>query len=142
MSVFDGTLCQDVALYLDATAGSIRGINTVGGTKNCVNCSIATDATLAGRPASALFGGPYRIDVLEKTFGAKFSAPESIGKMIEALSSAGPGARGIVFGVRDNGVGHVFNVVNQKGVVRFLDGQTGRAAALDGYTQFRFLRTN
>jgi hypothetical protein len=142
MSAFDGTLCQDVALYLDVTAGSIRVINAVGGTKNCVNCSIATDATLAGRPASALLGGPHRIDVLEKTFGVQFSAPESISKMIETLLSAGPGARGIVFGVRNSGVGHVFNAVNQKGVVRFLDGQTGHAAVLDGYAQFRFLRTN
>ncbi|MCU6496569.1 hypothetical protein LPN04_02025 [Rugamonas sp. A1-17] len=142
MSVFEGALCQDVALYLDVTAGSIRRVNTVGGTKNCVNCSVATDATLAGHPASALLGGPCRIDVLEKTFGAKFGEPGAIGKVVVTLAAAGSGARGIVFGVRHNGVGHVFNAVNQKGVVRFLDGQTGRAAALDGYAQFRFLRTN
>ncbi len=141
-SVFDGTLCQDVALYLDVTAGSIRAINIVGGTKNCVNCSIATDATLAGHRASALLGGPYRVDVLENFFGAKFDEPGAISKVIEVLTLAGPGARGIVFGMRSSGVGHVFNAVNQKGVVRFLDGQTGYAAALDGYIHFRFLRTN
>ncbi len=27
--------------------------------------------------------------------------------------------------------GHVFNVVNQNGVIRFLDGQTGKAANLN-----------
>ncbi len=142
MSVFDGALCQDVALYLDVTAGAIRGINAIGGTTNCVNCAVATDATLAGRPASALLGGPYRIDVLEEIFGAKFSVPEAISWVVEVLSASGPGARGIVLGVRDGGVGHVFNIVNQKGVVRFLDGQIGRPAILDGYAQFRLLRTN
>ena len=87
-------------------------------------------------------GGPYRIDVLEQAFGTAFNVPEAISQVMERMLAAGPGARGIVFGVRSNGVGHVFNVVNQKGVLRFLDGQTGHAAALDGYTHFRFLRTN
>lgn len=124
-------------------AGSIRGVNAIGGKMNCVNCAIATDATLAGRPASALGGGPFRIDALEKTFGGRFGAPGSIGSVSEALSAAGPGARGIVFGSRGSGeVGHVFNVVNQNGVVRFLDGQTGRAASLEGFQNFQLLRTN
>lgn len=38
------------------TAGSIRRVNPLGGAQNCVNCAIATDATLAGRPASAPSG--------------------------------------------------------------------------------------
>lgn len=124
-------------------AGSIRGVNAIGGKMNCVNCAIAADATLAGRPASALGGGPFRIDVLEKTVGGRFGAPGSISSVSEALSTAGPGARGIVFGSRGSGeVGHVFNVVNQNGVVRFLDGQTGRAASLEGFENFQLLRTN
>lgn len=124
-------------------AGSIRGVNAVGGSMNCVNCVVATDATLAGRPASALGGGPFRIDTLEKLYGARFGAPGSIGSVSEALSTAGAGSRGIVFGSRGSGeVGHVFNAVNQNGVVRFLDGQTGRAASLEGYQSFQLLRTN
>lgn len=126
-----------------AEAGSIRGVNTVGGSMNCINCAIATDATLAGRPASALGGGPFRNDVLEKMYGARFGASGSIGSVSDALSAAGPGARGIVFGSRGAGqVGHVFNGVNQNGVVRFLDGQTGKAASLSGYQSFQLLRTN
>lgn len=58
------------------------------------------------------------------------------------MTNAGSGARGIVFGARGDGVGHVFNVVNQRGTVRFLDGQTGKAASFDGFTSFQFLRTN
>jgi hypothetical protein len=123
-------------------AGSIRNVNAIGGKMNCVNCVVATDATLAGRAASALPGGPYRIDTLEKFYGAKFGAPGSINKASEALSAAGPGARGIVFGSRGSEVGHVFNGVNQNGVVRFLDGQTGKAASLEGFQSFQLLRTN
>ncbi len=124
------------------TVGSIRGLNAIGGKMNCVNCVIATDATLAGNPASALGGGPFNIGVLERHFGAKFGGDTTINSISETMSNAGNGARGIVFGSRGNEVGHVFNVVNQKGVVRFLDGQTGKAATFDGYDAFRLLRTN
>jgi hypothetical protein len=97
------------------------GVNSIGGRMNCVNCTVATDATLAGRPASALGGGPFRLDVLEKRYGGRFGVPGPISSVSDALSAAGPGARGIVFGSRGGGeVGHVFNVVNQNGVVRFL----------------------
>ncbi|WP_436293029.1 MULTISPECIES: toxin glutamine deamidase domain-containing protein [unclassified Variovorax] len=41
----------------------------------------------------------------------------------------------MVFGSRGSEVGHVFNVVNQGGVVRFLDGQTGRQGLLADETQ-------
>ncbi|OEZ51824.1 tRNA nuclease WapA precursor [Duganella sp. HH105] len=125
-----------------AEAGTIRGVNAVGGTMNCVNCVVATDATLAGRSASALPGGPFRISVLESAFGGRFSSPGPISNVSDALSKAGDGARGIVFGSRGQEVGHVFNVVNQNGVIRYLDGQTGKAAVLDGYKSFQLLRTN
>jgi len=124
-------------------AGSIRNVNTVGGKMNCINCAIATDATLAGKPASALNGGPYSINVLEKFFGSRFGSAGPISNVSETMLAAGTGARGIVFGSRGSGeVGHVFNAVNQNGVVRFLDGQTGRAASLEGFKDFRLLRTN
>jgi Papain fold toxin 1, glutamine deamidase len=125
-----------------AEAGSIRGVNAIGGKMNCVNCAIATDATLAGRPASALGGGPLRIDVLENAFGGKFGSPNNIDSVSKTLSAAGPGSRGIVFGSRGSKVGHVFNGINQNGVVRYLDGQTGGAASLEGFESFQFLRTN
>ena len=123
-------------------AGSIRSVNLIDGKMNCVNCVVATDATLAGRPASAMPGGPYRINALEKLYGTKFGPPSSISDISETISNAGPGARGIVFGSRGDAVGHVFNAINQKGVVRFLDGQTGGAASLDGFQSFQLLRTN
>ncbi|OPE35031.1 hypothetical protein IPC878_25105 [Pseudomonas aeruginosa] len=134
----------------DQTAGSIKNVNPgypeAGRTHNCVNCSIATDATLAGNPASALpinhtKGVP--LSVLEKQFGSKFgpvTAPENIAQQ---MANSGNGARGIVFGSYGPGQpGHVFNVVNQNGVVRFLDGQTGKPANLGVFKSLQLLRTN
>ena len=133
---------------MSARAGSARNVNApqlsnrTGRRDNCVNCSVAMDAILAGRPASALPGFPTPVNVLENIFNATFRrmGPESI--RLE-LFEAGPGARGIVFGSRGPGVpGHVFNGVNQNGTVRFLDGQSGGPANWKGYTGFRFIRTN
>ncbi|MFJ2285200.1 toxin glutamine deamidase domain-containing protein [Pseudomonas iridis] len=134
----------------DQTAGSIKNVNPgypeAGRTHNCVNCSIATDATLAGNPASVLpinhtKGVP--LSVLEKQFSSKFgpiTAPENIAQQ---MASSGNGARGIVFGSYGAGQpGHVFNVVNQNGVVRFLDGQTGKPANLSNFKTLQLLRTN
>jgi hypothetical protein len=123
-------------------AGSIRNVNPLGSGTNCVNCAIATDATLAGHPASALASGPASIRVLEAAYGRQFVHVSSQSAIEAQLSSAGPGARGIVFGSRGPGqVGHVFNAVNQRGVVRFLDGQTGTAASFQGFTDLYFLPT-
>ncbi|OCG22604.1 toxin glutamine deamidase domain-containing protein [Gilliamella sp. App4-10] len=131
-------------------AGTIRGVNPgypiEGRTHNCVNCAIATDATLGGNPASALpinskNGVP--ISVLEKQFGTKFQNVSGHNNIIEQMSNAGPGARGVVFGSYGPGQpGHVFNVVNQNGKIRFLDGQTGKAADISKFKSFKFLRTN
>jgi hypothetical protein len=133
-----------------ARAGSIRGVNprgtlgSAGRTQNCVNCSVATDATLAGSPATALpSSGAVSIRVLERHFGARFGPTTTIDAITAQVQAAGPGARGIVFGSRGSGPGHVFNVVNQRGTVRFLDGQSGTAANVgDGFNGFRLLPTN
>jgi RHS repeat-associated protein len=124
------------------SAGSIRNVNPTRSATNCVNCAIATDATLAGRPASALQAGPTSIGVLEKMFGGQFTRVTGPRAIESQLLNAGPGARGIVFGSRGAGeVGHVFNAVNQNGVIRFLDGQAGGVASFDGYRELFFLRT-
>ena len=58
------------------------------------------------------------------------------------MQAAGHGARGIVLGYTPGEkLGHVFNVVNQHGVIRFLDGQTGKPAILN-FKQYQLLRTN
>jgi filamentous hemagglutinin len=130
----------------DDLAGSIRNVNPTRGTQNCVNCAIATDATLARHAASALPGNPTSIRVLEREFGGTFrpvSGPLEIGS---SLSRSGNGARGIVFGesLLPGRPGHVFNAVNQGGTIRFLDGQSGGLGVsnFDDFQNFRFLFTN
>ncbi|MFP0197882.1 toxin glutamine deamidase domain-containing protein [Pseudomonas sp. PHC1] len=113
---------------------------------NCVNCSIATDATLAGNPASALpilSTDGVSITVLETQYGARFLGVPSSESITQKMLDAGAGARGIVYGSYGPGQpGHVFNVMNQNGEVKFLDGQTGKVAKLDKFVSFKLLRTN
>jgi hypothetical protein len=108
---------------------------------NCVNCVITTDQMLDGVKVSAALDGPKPIGFLESYFGSSF-APISGQSAIEAaMSAAGDGARGVVFASPGPGqVGHVFNVVNQGGVIRFLDGQPGTTASFSGYSAFYFMR--
>jgi len=123
----------------------VRGINVLGqGTKNCLNCVVATDFTLGtGQLAKALPSGVKNAAQLEVLYGTRFGAPSSIGGITQEMLSAGSGARGIVFAGRASRPGHLFNVVNRNGSIRYLDGQTGRAVtfAKQGYVNFRLLRT-
>ena len=114
-----------------------------GRTLNCVNCSVATDATLKGNPAQALPGKRTPIVVLEKQYGAKFLKVGSKQRIIREFKLAGNGKKGIVYGVFPDGNGHVFNVINQDGIVRFLDGQNGKPAEdFAPYVQLYIMPTN
>ena len=137
----------------DATALRIAGTNPnvnrgfpgAGRSQNCVNCVIATDATLAGRPAVALPStGPQAIRVLETQYGRSFRLVAGQAEIESTLSALGPGTRAIVYGGRSGGqAGHVFNaVVGKWGAVRFLDGQTGGLGSFAGYTEFHLLITS
>jgi hypothetical protein len=44
------------------------------------------------------------------------------------------------YGERVGMPGHVFNVVNDGGVIRFVDGQVGTTASFDGFSRLNFLR--
>ena len=127
-------------------AGSIADVNPSGSLMNCVNCSIATDSTLAGNAASALPGSPTSITVLEDAYGGQFqpvSGPMQIGSI---LSESGNGSRGIVFGesLTQGEPGHVFNVINNGGNIQFLDGQIGGNGIgnFDVLKNFQFLLTH
>jgi filamentous hemagglutinin len=132
----------------EEAGGSIRNINPGGGTLNCGQCSLAVDKLLAGEPTGAVAAdaGPMLVRDLEAQAGGKFGLGTTAAAIEKDMSSAGSGARGIIFGSRGPGqIGHFFNVVNQNGVVRFLDGQTGTAANLgasQGYVNLHMLRTN
>lgn len=137
---------------------SIWKINLKQGKYNCANTAIATDAALAGRPASAL---PYTIQkrfrggkwenyisfdkgtkpiVLEREFNTQFSKwSANLNILVKDLR---PGKRGIIFGIKEGkNMGNYFNVINDNGVIKFLYGQTGKRAKLV-YDYYQFLPTN
>lgn len=119
---------------------NLKSINPENGKVNCVNCSMATDMYLKGYPVSAGLGNPTSLTALEKAYGKTFTHGLDIDQ-VKAM--VGKGKMGIVFGNNGTGkVGHVFNVIEQKGKINFIDGQTGKAAKLDGYKNFSFMPTN
>ncbi|MET9489948.1 toxin glutamine deamidase domain-containing protein [Nocardia sp. NPDC006630] len=125
----------------DEILAAIRTVNPGNGTMNCVNCVVTTDRVLDGLEVSAPLHGPAPIAVLEEHFGAKFAATTGRPGIEQLLSEAGDGARGVVFASNGPGqVGHVFNVINEQGTVRFLDGQSGGEATFDGFKNFYVMR--
>lgn len=120
------------------------GQTTGSRTMNCANCVIATDASIAGSPASALPGKVTHPSVLSDHYNKQWSPVVRAPADIEAvMRHAGPGSRGVVLGARPVGsVGHFFNVVNDGGTIRFLDGQGGEVAQLGEFNRFWVLRTN
>ena len=152
----EGVVAKEAAATAEvdvvAAGGVVRNINVdpavpLRGTRtmNCANCAIATDATLAGRPACALAGvGTTPAEVAAFYPGKQWVTPAGTSSIEGIMTSAGPGSRGIVFGSRGPGqIGHFFNVSNEAGTIHFLDGQASSTANLNaGYTNFYLLRTN
>jgi filamentous hemagglutinin len=127
------------------------GFPAAGRTLNCANCVVATDATFAGRPASALPQFDPRgvpISEIPKALGvdSSFARVRSLDEVTSLFEDFGAGSRGVVFGDRGPGqVGHVFNVVvDQGGVVKFWDGQSMTRPVMQGqgYKNFWWLRSN
>ncbi|WP_317440820.1 toxin glutamine deamidase domain-containing protein [Streptomyces collinus] len=120
---------------------------------NCPNTTIATDAKLAGVPLPpAPPGNGLSIAEVQKIYGKTFQPMASKTAIMGRLQTLGPGARGLVAAERSGGAsGHVFNVVNDGGVVKFLDGQTGGPASfmerrfffrtMQRYTKLHFMQT-
>ncbi len=120
-------------------------------TKNCLNCALATDSTWAGNAATALprtswYPRTYAegLRIIEKSIGnGRSFTRTSLGSLRTQVSNAGPGARGIVTGIRADRTAHAFNVINKNGVVHFFDGQSNQAITnLSQYNLLDFLPTN
>jgi len=142
---------QNISSTSDELAGSVKDVNKQGGQQNCVNCAIATDNILAGRPSSALPAGPWKvgnkyvyldkpqpISILEKTYGVKFN-PIKLSDIDNIVKN---GQRGILFGSRADGTGHVINFTKKNGVINYIDGQSGGAGSTEGFESVKILITN
>jgi RHS repeat-associated protein len=113
-----------------------------GTTNNCTNCVIAMDATLAGRPASAMRSLTTQPTTsLEQYFGQKFTWMTK-GDIKSFMKTLGDGARGIVSLSDETTTGHLVNVVNQGGKIRFIDPQSATEASLEGYKDFFLIVTH
>ena len=130
----DGTL-------LGPAAGALSDINALGGTMNCVACAAQADLMLRGLPyGTASLAGPASILEL----GTNWTAVSGEMEVGSVLSQAGNGSTGIVFGESLTGdVGHVWNAVNNGGVINFIDAQAGGGglANFSSFQNFRFLLT-
>jgi hypothetical protein len=137
-------LAQLKAAATAARAGELAGATSKFSTKfNCVNCAIATDATLAGRPCCPMPGGPTSVKVLEEMFGGKFLPVISKDVIVQRMLTAGNGARGIISAkVAGSKFRHTFNVVNENGKIRFIDRSTREAIDWSALSNFELLRTN
>lgn len=154
---FKGTVDDVLEGGINKKLLSIWKINAKKGKMNCANCAIAVDSTFAGKPASALpwtyqkvikngnliniisYRKGTHISVLEKEFGKKFTGEVTLDFVKNTLK---PRQRGIIFAYNKNSnIGHFFNVINENGVIKFLDGQTGKSADLI-YDVYKLLPTN
>ena len=130
------------------SSGGSRKVNKIGGRTNCFGCAIAGDATLKGRPASALNHGVTSTnDVLKFFKVSSWSVGNNQLTVTTKMHNAGNGATGVIFGHRGNGrVGHFFNVTNKNGKIQFLDFQKGGSAVmspaeLKGFKDLWFVNT-
>ncbi|MDN3353778.1 toxin glutamine deamidase domain-containing protein [Actinomadura sp. DC4] len=123
---------------------------------NCVLTAIGTDLTLKEAmlhpdedPARRAYyqvppgeRAPYE-HILNLGRGEPVAVP-GYAAIVDAMTAAGRGARGIVIvGVRGMPVGHVFNVVHDENGIVFLNGQQGRQAVLPAWFEsLEFLPTS
>ncbi|MEE9322827.1 MAG: toxin glutamine deamidase domain-containing protein, partial [Granulosicoccus sp.] len=77
-------------------------------------------------PTSAIVSkGLSHGKVIEEIFDAKFYSVERLSGIESTMLKAGHGARGIIAGKRLNGRSHAYNVYNDHGTIKYLEGQLG-----------------
>jgi hypothetical protein len=116
---------------------------------NCSNSALTVDQTLAGKPGHPVPPGPALTPAtIESFYGSKFG-PRMLSEFVElTMRNRGDLKRAIIRGdAGPDTPGHQFNVINDGGRVRLLDGQLGREItwaelAQNGITEFQLLFTN
>ena len=118
---------------------------------NCVSCALATESTLAGRPASAipLPHGQRNINTINQTLGTHINDwvkaspdPEVLHRIMTSMGDS----RMLVVGSRGAGLpGHAWNGVVRGGQASLLDAQVGGrfpTQALEEFQELYLLRTD
>ncbi|WP_371493702.1 toxin glutamine deamidase domain-containing protein [Kitasatospora sp. NBC_00374] len=122
---------------------TLAGANPEGYTDNCGACVQVGDSRLGGydNGATAWDTGIMQPEELEYVFSSSFYGTGGIGDITEQLTALGYGSRGIVWGWNETGPGHVFNVVNDAGVIKFLDYQSEAHAVTSEWDNFDLMIT-
>ncbi|MBB3157817.1 hypothetical protein FHS07_001501 [Microbacterium proteolyticum] len=112
---------------------------------NCTRCVIATDRLFDGDASSAMpvtsNGAP--VTDISRALGTTggFQITDSWAAITDDMTRLPVGSRGVVLIERQNGIGHVVNVVHDRNGVVFLDAQSGRLAHLEDAFRLRLLIT-
>jgi hypothetical protein len=102
---------------------------------NCGHVFDAVNSGLEGNPVEAQSGVEGSWEDIEAKYGSQFNWNSSFQSIEQQISAAGDGARGGVGVYGDTGAGippHIFNVVNEDGVVTFIEGQVGPDGQVGG----------
>ena len=131
--------------FIGIENNAIRKVNFVDGVKignkTCVGAAVAVDATIKGRAATALpdffnniESGAVALDLTEM-FGR--SSSSNFMQMVSKIQNSGHGTTAIVTSIPGQGkLGHAFNIVNDGGTVRILDGQAGREIPINEWGDY------
>jgi hypothetical protein len=129
----------------------VGNINAAQGEKNCAACAVQLERRFRGVGADAItIETKYaNVDSLESALkaytnsktGFKVVDPATV---VRELQQGGNGARGILVGGghRPDNVLHIFNAVNENGVVKFIDPQAGRYLSPSQFNTLDFFRTH
>ncbi|MER7706728.1 RHS repeat-associated core domain-containing protein [Kitasatospora sp. NPDC097605] len=123
---------------------TLDGANPGGYTDNCGACAQVGDSRLGGTHdgATAWDSGIIEPEELEYKYDSLFHMTEGVDDITHQLTYLGYGTRGIVFGWTDGvDVGHYFNVVNDAGVIKFLDYQSETHAVTEKWENLELMIT-
>ncbi|MFJ4796331.1 DUF6531 domain-containing protein [Kitasatospora purpeofusca] len=134
------------------TPGLKERINPGCGNENCGPVAVATDQLLGGKNPAPIDSASNVLNTqkIQELYGGVngFERKSGLSGVANDVESWGNGARGIIVGVPSDAAvrqrgerGHAFNVINDNGVIVFIDAQQGKAKP-EGYHHYELLRTN
>jgi hypothetical protein len=122
------TRFEDPTCWIGDVNGA--GVGAPGRNNNCVDCARATEVRWRGNSGTAArhidataHGAPAQL--LESWTGGTLHAA-TMASIASELTKQGPGSSAIVVSAWHGGGAHAYNAVNDRGEVKWIDGQSGR----------------